>query len=157
MMLTPTSLTLEAARTLEAVAETDALIADMSNETALIVGHGEYDESLRDFLDKGGTCIRVIGSHENSRAISVFRHCYGNVVAWSPSTDANAAIEAAEAVRRLLVSGDGKAWSIWSGVNAWSVGEVFKDGCELFVTDAPTFALAICRAIAVRHVLERDK
>ena len=66
-----------------------------------------------------------------------------------PSTDANAAIEAAEATGLI---GDAEVGKVSGG--AW---DVRNDEGAWYDVESPTFPLAICRAILVRYMRERDK
>jgi hypothetical protein len=130
------TLTIEQARSVEAGAETDALVAEVCGFGARIFDFAFVGDRVIPASD-----MRIPGNE--------------NAAMFSPSTDANAAIEAAEAdgllcscycVRSVISTGR------LDGDNAWECSS-FED--ELLCR-APTFALAICRAILVRYVLGRE-
>lgn len=118
------TLTLEAARSLEAGPETDALIAAMCGKRGSVVPVVEFDtgEEWEEF-QSAGRC-------------------------WSPSTDANHAIEAAEV--------GGGSWRV-ERLDGGLYFAVFALNGYAGTESAETPALALCRARASFHVRERNR
>lgn len=142
MMQTTESLALDQARCLEAGPETDALIAAMCGYEIRFYGPDTTDVWRR--------VSRPLEEFDEDQPVNEFFP--EKFRPWQPSTDANAAIEAAEAgglfAAGYVLRKDCRLTSPWV-VSKFEVDEPSQ-------MHGPTAPIALCRAIAVRHVQERD-
>lgn len=130
------TLTLEQARNLQPGAETDRIIAEICGMEGGCI-NWDTNANGRGFGFGSG-----VPHNEYDLTFTI----------WSPSTDANHAIEAAEAMESFWDAALIEGCYIACVNTADDGGIVVADGSAF----APTFPLAICRAIAVRAVQQRE-